>query len=133
MAEQPAKKKRRIKNPESFRERIQKSSEASAKPSRSARLTPVRRAASWLFRPITRLYASKPLKPVRKVLSVVGKVVFPKYFRQSWQELKQTSWPNWQESRRLTSAVLIFAIVFGAAIALVDWGLDKVFKQLLLK
>jgi preprotein translocase subunit SecE len=32
----------------------------------------------------------------------------------------------------LTFAVLVFAIVFGAVIAGVDWVLDKIFRHLLL-
>ena len=57
----------------------------------------------------------------------------PKFFREAWQELKLVSWPDRKETAKLTLAVLVFAIIFGATIALVDYGLDKVFKELLLK
>jgi preprotein translocase SecE subunit len=66
-------------------------------------------------------------------LRLLGKVLFPAYLRNSWQELRLVTWPNWKQSRQLTSAVLIFAIIFGAVIALVDYGLDKVFRSILLK
>ncbi|MCA9318876.1 preprotein translocase subunit SecE [Candidatus Saccharibacteria bacterium] len=51
----------------------------------------------------------------------------------SWKELRQVTWPTFKESRRLTSAVIIFSIMFGLLIALTDFLLDKLFKQFLLK
>ncbi len=69
------------------------------------------------------------LRPVR----FVGRIVGLGYFRSSFQELKGVTWPTWRESRRLTTAVILFSIVFGVLIAVVDYGLDKLFKQLLLK
>jgi preprotein translocase SecE subunit len=61
------------------------------------------------------------------------KILVPKYFREAFKELKLVSWPNWQQSRKLTYAVLSFAVVFGTVIAVVDLGLDRVFKTILLK
>lgn len=59
--------------------------------------------------------------------------VIPTYFRGAWQELKLVNWPNRKETVKLTTAVIVFAFVFGLLIAAVDFGLDKVFKELLLK
>src|SRR6185312_1522683 len=96
--DKPASKKRRVKNPETFRERAQKASEAESQPKSAAR---IKRAGSQASGPIRRnvsqLYNSKPLAPLRKVLRVVGRIIFPKYFRQSWQELKLVTWPSWSE------------------------------------
>lgn len=129
----PAAKKRRVKNPETFRERAQKAADADNKPRSAARVVRAGgRATGPVRRSVSRAYNAKPLAPLRKVLSFIGKIVFPKYFRQSWQELKLVTWPSWGEGRRLTIAVLVFAVVFGAAIAGVDWILDKVFQHLLL-
>lgn len=138
MADEPFKPKRRVKNPETFRERALKAADASGKPKRSVRLKQAgSKVASPVLKPVgsasRRAAGFKPLAPVVKVLRVAGKVIFPVYFRRSWQELRQVTWPTWTESRRLTSAVLIFAIIFGAIIAGVDYGLDKVFKDVLLK
>ena len=66
-------------------------------------------------------------------MRIIGAILLPRYFRNSWKELRQVTWPNGRESRRLTIAVVLFATVFGLVIALVDYGLDKVFKQVLLK
>jgi len=68
----------------------------------------------------------------RGVAKVLGWIV-PKYFRNSWREVKQVAWPSRRETWRLTGAVFIFAIVFGAMVAVVDKGLDEVFKKLVLK
>ena len=76
-------------------------------------------ALRWFFR----------LRPVR----FIGRVLGLKYVRDSWKELRQVTWPTFRESRRLTTAVIIFSVLFGLIIALVDFGLDKLFKQFILK
>jgi len=68
-----------------------------------------------------------------KGIRFIGKILGFSYIRSSWQELKQVTWPTRREGRRLTTAVIIFAVIFGALVAVVDFGLDKLFKQLLLK
>lgn len=65
-------------------------------------------------------------------LGKVGRVLIPKYFRESWRELKEVTWPDRKQTAKLTFAVIVFAVAFGAAIAVVDYGLDKLFRQLLL-
>ena len=69
------------------------------------------------------------LRPVR----FLGRILGFSYVRASWRELRQVTWPSFRESRRLTTAVIIFSVIFGLLIALVDFGLDKVFKQFILK
>ena len=68
-----------------------------------------------------------------KIFRIIGMVLLPLYFRNSWKELKQVTWPNFKLSRQLTLAVIIFAIFFGISIALVDSGLSRIFKVILLK
>jgi preprotein translocase SecE subunit len=68
-----------------------------------------------------------------RVVRFIGKLLGLGYFRDSARELKQVTWPSWVESRRLTGAVMLFSVIFGALIASVDYGLDKLFKQVLLK
>jgi preprotein translocase SecE subunit len=132
VADQSAKKtKRLVKNPETFRERAIKASENADKPGQAAKFkTAGGKVVAPVFRPVKaggrKLGTFKPFR-------VIGKVIFPAYFRQSWQELKLVTWPSWAESRRLTYAVLVFAVIFGATIAGVDYGLDKLFRNILLK
>jgi preprotein translocase SecE subunit len=75
----------------------------------------------------------QPFKTIGWLGKQIGKILVPKYFREAFKELKLVSWPNWQQSRKLTYAVLSFAVVFGTVIAVVDLGLDRVFKTILLK
>lgn len=85
--------------------------------------------------------AARPLKPLakpfqnkfmRKVGHILATVFLINYLRSSWKELRQVSWPNRKETVKLTIAVFLFAIVFGAIIALADFGLDKLFQKILL-
>jgi preprotein translocase SecE subunit len=128
--------KRRVKNPETFRERAIKANEASDKPNRLAK---VKRGFGKIFRPIGRIFkkafGNRFFKRifVNRVFRLIGRILLPHYFRSSWQELKLVAWPKRREARQLTFAVLAFAIVFGGVVALVDFGLDKLFKGILLK
>jgi len=69
----------------------------------------------------------------RSFLGKIGRFLTPKYFSNSWKELRQVSWPDRRQTAKLTFAVIIFAIVFGIIIAIVDYGLDKLFREILLK
>ncbi len=130
---QDKKGKRRVKNPETFRQKALKTAEESQKPAKAAKLkaggakamTPIKRSAR-------KVSQAKALKPLHKPARVFGRVLLPRYFRDSWAELKLVTWPDWTLSRKLTTAVLIFAIVFGLTIAGVDWVLNKIFKEILL-
>lgn len=137
MADKPSKSepaKRKVKNPETFRERALKATVEGDKPKQSTRARGLLRR---LFQPLgtaARGIVNFPLfKPLRKPFRIIGLIIFPRYFRNSFIELKQVTWPTWKESLRLTWAVLLFAIIFGTAVALVDYGLDAVFKRILLK
>lgn len=71
-------------------------------------------------------------KIFRPVLRLLGWLV-PRYFINSWHELKQVTWPGRRETWRLTGAVFVFAIVFGLMITGVDKVIDKIFKELVIK
>lgn len=138
MAEQPIIKKRLVKNPETFRERALKAATQSDQPRPVARvrrniIRPLKLVVQPLGRFLAAIFRRQPFRLIAKILTIVGRIVFPAYFRNSWRELRQVKWPNRTESRQLTFAVLVFAIVFGGLVAIVDFGLDKVFKQVLLK
>ena len=138
MAETAKKRKRIVKDPETFRERAQKASETNAKTKVSKRAkSGFGKILAPIFGPIWKackfIFNRQPFKFIGKVLSLIGKVLLPVYVRNSWKELKLVTWPSLKLSRQLTFAVLMFAIVFGAAIAIVDYGLDKLFRAFLLK
>jgi preprotein translocase SecE subunit len=83
-----------------------------------------------------RLGERKPVKAASKPLGWLKKALgwlVPKYFVNSWRELRQVYWPNRRETWRLTLAVFVFAIIFGALVAGVDKSLDVIFKKVVLK
>ena len=59
--------------------------------------------------------------------------VFPRYFGLSIKELRQVKWPGRRETAKLTFAVFLFAIFFALLISVTDYGLDRLFKKLILK
>jgi preprotein translocase SecE subunit len=120
-------KRRLIKKVETIREKADKASVEDSKP---RRLQKTSRRVSAPFRFVGRGF--KKLGKF-KFFRIIGYIFVPPYFRNSWKELKQVTWPKFRESLRLTSAVIIFAIVFGALVAAIDFVLDKVFKEVLLK
>jgi preprotein translocase SecE subunit len=106
--------------------------EESAKPGR------VKSTASLAAKPVKKLRLGdrKPIKLAAKPFRLLKKVlawIVPSYFINSWREVKQVQWPGRKETWRLTLAVFIFAIVFGALVAGVDKGLDEIFKKVVLK
>lgn len=73
-----------------------------------------------------------PDNKLGRLLSKRGRLV-PKFFKEAWAEIKLVTWPNRRETYRLTVAVFVFALVFGVLVALLDVGLDKVFKEVIIK
>lgn len=131
MAEQPGKKKsRRLRPaPETVRERAERAS--SGKPKRRLGIKlPFLAPVGRVFGKIATL---RLWKPFGFVFRWVGKMLLPPYIRNSWRELRQVEWPNRRQTLQLTGAVIIFSLVFGAIVAAFDYGLDKLFKQVLLK
>lgn len=128
MAEENAKPKRRlVKKAETVREKVEKATESDRQP---RRLQATRRQASAPFRFVGRgLRRLNKFKPFR----IIGLILVPPYFRNSWRELRRVTWPGFRLSLRLTFAVTVFAIIFGCVIAGLDWVLDKLFKEVILK
>ncbi len=118
VAEEKTKAKRRLRQSTTVRQESLKTKEVKVKrPSWMKRiLGPIFHKINFLFRPIRWL----------------GRHFIPSYFRRSFQELKQVTWPDRKQSRALTLAVVMFATVFGIVISLLDYGLDKAFKKVFL-
>lgn len=77
--------------------------------------------------PIRKSKAWKVLR--RKVL----RSPFKGYFAKSWQELKKVEWPNRKTSWRLTFTVIVFSLFFAVLTAGLDYGFEKLAKQIFLK
>jgi preprotein translocase SecE subunit len=128
-----AKKKRVLKKTETVREKATKK-EVEQKPRRLHKVTGAAK------RPLgaARRMGAKEYHPIKLPDNKVGRFmtasrkVTPRYFRDAWAEVKQVSWPNRRETAKMTLAVFTFAIIFSLLIGVVDFGLDKLFRELLL-
>jgi len=121
-------KKPRIRKTETVRELTEKQAkkaEAAQTSEKGRARKHAKKAASkfsfllWPFR----------LRPVR----FLGRILIPKYFRNSFKELRLVTWPSRRETWSLTFAVLMFAVAFGAFITLIDIVFDKVIKRIVLR
>ena len=125
---------RRIKKTETVRERTERKNTEPAKPRR------VRKIASGAKKPISAASNAgrkeyHPIKlPNNKAGRVLGRRVrfVPKYFREAWAEIKQVQWPNRRETTKLSIAVIVFAVVLGGLVWVLDYGLDKLFREIIL-
>lgn len=61
-----------------------------------------------------------------------ARVPMPQYFRDSWQELKKVTWPNRKETIKLSTAVVIFTLLFALIVALMDYGFDRLVERVFL-
>ena len=128
MANNSLPKKRKLKDPISFRDKLaQKDVPSSNKTSK------FKKFKSKIGEPFQKITKIKAIKPLFIAMHLIGLVIYPKYIRNSFKELKDVTWPKFGDSLKLTYAVIIFAVIFGAAVALVDLGLGKIFKVILLK
>jgi preprotein translocase SecE subunit len=131
MAESAKPKRRMVKRAETVREKAEKAGQQ--KPNKTGILRLSLRYIAAPFRWIGRGIAKfGRLLGKFKFFKVIGKILWPTYFRESWKELRQVTWPNRRETWQLTLAVIIFSVIFGALVAIVDFGLDKVFKKLII-
>lgn len=129
------KKKRVLKKTETVREKATKKTEVAPKTRR------LHKATAQAKRPLSaaRRLSGKEYHPIKLPDNKLGRFLtknrrlMPSFFRDAWAELRQVVWPTRRETAKLTLAVFIFAISFGALIAIVDFGLDKFFHNLLLK
>lgn len=125
---------RKVKNPETFRERAVKASEQSDMPNRSRRLrTAAGRPARKGYAAAQRIGQNKFVQIIAWPFRLLGKILVPKYVRQSYQELRLVQWPNRHDTFRLTFAVLVFALIFALLVSGIDYVLDKIFREVLLK
>jgi preprotein translocase SecE subunit len=139
---QSARAKRRLRAPsETVREKAVKAQAdiADTTPTKKHR---VGRVLTSPFRALGWIGHQPPLRQIGHGLRWFGslrfvrflaKILGLRYVRDSWRELKLVAWPTKTQSRQLTFAVVVFSVIFGGLIAIVDFGLDKLFKQVILK
>lgn len=55
------------------------------------------------------------------------------YFAASRSELAKVTWPNRAQTVRLTTIVIVFSLVFAAALALVDKAFSSLLEYVIVK
>ncbi len=128
--EAPKKSRRLRTSTETIRERSEKHQLRASAPEKPRRF----RTFMYGFTLPIRVVARQMAKLGRfKVFRILGRILLPHYIRNSWKELRLVSWPNRSTTLRLTYAVIMFSLAFGLIVAAVDFVLDKLFKELILK
>lgn len=132
MANKEDKQEKKPAKKTSMRESAAKSRASAAKPKR------IRKAAKAATQPV-----GKTGKALTKQFHLIGdgksgfftksRSFTPKYFRESWKELKNVTWPGRLETWRLVSAVFVFAVALGVFIAVLDYGLEKLLREVILQ
>lgn len=123
---QLATKKRRLRTQPTLREKTER---AGKKPGKTANVKHVASKPLRAFgRGVAKVWATKWLAPLRWL----GRIIAPRYIRNSFAELRQVSWPKPALVWRLTGAVLAFGLIMGLAIAGLDWSFEKLFREVLL-
>lgn len=125
------------RNPKAKSTTVRERSAVEAKPAKTRRL---RDTAGKIARPLKaahrigkkEYYIPLPDNRAGRFLNKKRSLT-PSYFKNAWKELRQVTWPNRKETTQLTIAVFIFAIIFGALVTATDYGLDKIFKRVLLR
>jgi preprotein translocase SecE subunit len=121
--------KRRLKSaPESMRARLEQNTQKEKAKPKILKADKPKRKIFAPFRLIKRI-----LKFIWRPFRWLGRHLIPKYFRSAFHELRLTTWPTRKQSRQLTVAVVIFSVIFGIFVSLLDYGLDKLFKEILVK
>ena len=125
--------KRTLRAPsQTMRQQSEQAQTDADKPLRSRHLRAAAASSRQGFTRFGKAFDRQPFRAIGKVLGVVGRILVPRFVRNAFGELRLVTWPNRKETRQLTFAVLIFAAIFGAAITVVDYGLDKLFKAVIL-
>jgi preprotein translocase SecE subunit len=77
---------------------------------------PVRKTGAWKF--LRRTVLRSP---------------FRGYFVASWRELKQVSWPDRKTAWKLTFTVVMFSVIFAIFTSSLDYGFERLAKQIFLR
>ncbi len=132
--------KPRIRKVETVRERnLKASSKAAAKANkpRGRVRRSAAKAGSTVYKPFKKplRLLSSPFrtKPVRFLGRLIGRILWPKYFRDAYKEVRQVTWPSRKDTLKLTLAVLVFALIFGLAAAGTDYVLDKIIQRIIFR
>lgn len=124
-------KKRRLRSStETIRERSEKHQLSAAAPVKVRR---THAFVSGFFAPLRALGRQIAKLGRFRIFRIIGRILLPRYIRNSWTELRQVTWPDRRTTWRLTWAVIVFSVIFSIIVAIVDFILNKIFKELILQ
>ncbi len=125
------KSRKRLIKAETMREKGTKAVSRAGKPRRLQRTAQaVRKPLSAARRiAVKEYYPVKPHEAGFKGFLTKKRRWTPGYFRSSFKELRQVTWPGRRETWKLVGSVFLFSVIFGLMIAVVDYGLDKLFRK----
>ena len=130
-------KKPRVRKIETVRERAEKATAKVEAKAGKTKKRPLRRVAGVVAKPLRKpaQVVSTPFRarPVRFIFKWIGLILWPRYFRDAFTELRQVTWPSRKDTWKLTFAVLIFAIGFGLLATITDYGLDKIIRRIVFR
>lgn len=120
---------------ESVRERADKQQ------ARSDRQPRHRKVSSAAVRPVKGLRSvlAREYHPIKLPDSKTGQLLTkrrstaPSYFANSLRELKLVTWPTRRQAISLSMAVIVFSVAIALFVQLLDYGLGKLFKEVILK
>lgn len=120
---------------ESVRERADKQQ---AKSDRQPRRRKVSLAAGAPVRGLRSLL-KKEYHPIKLPDTKAGQLLTkrrtaaPSYFVDSLRELKLVSWPSRKQALSLSLSVIVFSVAIAIFVQLLDYGLGKLFREVVLK
>ena len=123
------------KKRETVRERADKSTKKAGKTPRIRKFATSAGKTSGKVRSALR----KQYTPIKTGESKVGSYlgqsrrVTPMYFVDSFRELRKVTWPSRKTVAKLTLAVFLFSFFMATMVKLLDYGFDKLFKNVILK
>ncbi len=72
-------------------------------------------------KPVEKPVKKSEKKPAKKPFILIRPIVyFFRYLRDSWREIRQVRWPSRKATWKLFFAILIYTLLFGAIIMLLD-------------
>jgi preprotein translocase SecE subunit len=84
-------------------------------------------------------FLQKEYTPLKMNNSKVGRALgkksrlTPMYFVNAAREMKMVTWPSARMVAKLTTAVFLFSFFLSALVKAMDYGFDKLFKNVILK
>ncbi len=123
--------KRKLRPAQTLREKSESAN--LVKPKKKSRLSKLTKTVKKPFQKLINYIGQyKTFRAIAVSLRFIGRIFVPNYIRNSWKEIKLVTWPSRKETYRLTVAVIGFAIIIGAVVASLDYGLSRLFKIIIL-